>query len=41
MEYWKDDIKLLWRLRDINGGRLKLSSITEDPLSELLEMELL
>ncbi|WP_441228039.1 hypothetical protein AB7813_08790 [Tardiphaga sp. 20_F10_N6_6] len=40
MEYWKDDIELLWTLRDINGGRLKLSPITEDQLSELLEMGL-
>jgi hypothetical protein len=39
MEYWKDDIELLWRLRHIEGGRLKLSPITEDQLSELLEMD--
>ncbi|KAA0076090.1 hypothetical protein CIW50_07460 [Tardiphaga sp. P9-11] len=38
MRNWKDDIELLWTLRDISGGRLKLSPITEDQLSELLEM---
>jgi hypothetical protein len=37
---WKDDFELDWTLRDIHGGRLKLSPITEDQLSELLEMGL-
>jgi len=35
---WRDDIDLAWTLRDIYAGRLKLSPITEDQLSELLEM---
>jgi hypothetical protein len=29
---WKDDFELDWTLRDIHGGRLKLSPITEDQL---------
>ena len=37
MRNWKDDFELDWTLRDISGGRLKLSPITEDQLSELLE----
>jgi hypothetical protein len=40
MKYWRDDFELDWTLRDIGGGRLKLSPITEDQLSELLEMGL-
>lgn len=40
MRNWTDDIELDWTLRDIYAGRLKLSPITEDQLSELLEMEL-
>jgi hypothetical protein len=40
MKYWRDDFELNWTLRDIGGGRLKLSPITEDQLSELLEMGL-
>ncbi|KAA0069903.1 MULTISPECIES: hypothetical protein [Tardiphaga] len=40
MKYWRDDFELHWTLRDIGGGRLKLSPITEDQLSELLEMGL-
>ena len=40
MRNWKDDIDLDWTLRDIYGGRLKMSPITEDQLSELLEMGL-
>jgi Mn-dependent DtxR family transcriptional regulator len=38
MRNWKDEIELLWTLRDIHGGRLKMSPITEDQLRELLEM---
>ncbi|MGM5026298.1 hypothetical protein AB8B02_08750 [Tardiphaga sp. 862_B3_N4_1] len=40
MRNWKDDIGLDWTLRDIYANRLKLSPITEDQLSELLEMGL-
>jgi hypothetical protein len=40
MKNWRDDFELNWTLRDIGGGRLKLSPITEDQLSELLEMGL-
>ncbi|MGM4904012.1 hypothetical protein AB8B21_17095 [Tardiphaga sp. 866_E4_N2_1] len=40
MKYWRDDFELDWTLRDIGGGRLKLSPITEHQLSELLEMGL-
>ncbi|MDR6663243.1 hypothetical protein [Tardiphaga robiniae] len=40
MKYWSDDFELDWTLRDISGGRLKLSPITEDQLSALLEMGL-
>ncbi|WNV11597.1 hypothetical protein [Tardiphaga sp. 709] len=40
MKYWRDDFELDWTLRDIGAGRLKLSPITEDQLSELLEMGL-
>jgi Mn-dependent DtxR family transcriptional regulator len=35
---WKDEIDLAWTLRDIYANRLKMSPITEDQLSELLEM---
>ncbi|UFS76429.1 hypothetical protein LPB73_03250 [Tardiphaga sp. 37S4] len=40
MKYWRDDFELDWTLRDIGGGRLKLSPITEEQLGELLEMGL-
>jgi hypothetical protein len=40
MRNWKDDIDLDWTLRDIYANRLKMSPITEDQLSELLEMGL-
>ncbi|MGM4886025.1 hypothetical protein AB8A20_11745 [Tardiphaga sp. 604_B6_N1_1] len=40
MRNWKDDIDLDWTLRDICANRLKMSPITEDQLSELLEMGL-
>ena len=40
MKYWRDDFELNWTLRDIGGGRLKLSPISEDQLRELLEMGL-
>ncbi|MGM4891299.1 hypothetical protein [Tardiphaga sp. 839_C3_N1_4] len=40
LKNWKDEIELLWTLRDIYGGRLKLLPITEDQLQELLEMGL-
>jgi hypothetical protein len=40
MNNWKDEIDLRWTLRDIDGGRLKLTPITEDQLRELLELEL-
>jgi hypothetical protein len=38
MRNWKDAIELDWTLRDIYAGRLKMSPITEDQLSELLEL---
>lgn len=40
MKNWLDEIELFWTLRDIYGGRLKLSPITQDQLRELLEMGL-
>jgi Mn-dependent DtxR family transcriptional regulator len=40
MRNWKDDIDLDWTLRDIYANRLKISPITEEQLSELLEMGL-
>ncbi|MDR6663253.1 hypothetical protein [Tardiphaga robiniae] len=40
MRNWKDDIDLDWTLRDIYANRLKMSPITEDQLSELIEMGL-
>ncbi|SNS35354.1 hypothetical protein SAMN05216374_0945 [Tardiphaga sp. OK246] len=40
MRNWKDNIDLDWTLRDIYANRLKMSPITEDQLSELLEMGL-
>jgi Mn-dependent DtxR family transcriptional regulator len=40
MRNWKDDIDLDWTLRDIYANRLKMSPITEEQLSELLEMGL-
>ncbi|MGM4902056.1 hypothetical protein AB8B21_22110 [Tardiphaga sp. 866_E4_N2_1] len=40
MRNWKDDIELDWTLRDIYANRLKMSPITEDQLSELLDMGL-
>ncbi|WP_244628721.1 hypothetical protein [Tardiphaga robiniae] len=40
MRNWKDDIDLDCTLRDIYANRLKMSPITEDQLSELLEMGL-
>jgi Mn-dependent DtxR family transcriptional regulator len=40
MRNWKDNFELDWTLRDIYANRLKMSPITEDRLSELLEMGL-
>ena len=40
MRNWKDDIELLWTLRDIDARRLKLSPISEAQLQELIEMGL-
>jgi hypothetical protein len=40
MRNWQDDIELDWTLRDIHGGRLRLSPITENQLNGLQEMGL-
>jgi Mn-dependent DtxR family transcriptional regulator len=40
VRHWKDECELRWSLRDIDGGRLKLSPVTEDQMLEMIEMGL-